>query len=55
METSDKQNQVAKYMRIKENEKQEKEKKKAMWLDTSSANATILIHSKHSKNSSDMN
>lgn len=29
---------------------QEKEKKKKpMWLDTSSANVTIHIHSKHSK------
>lgn len=49
METSDKQNQVAKYMRINKNGSGERKKKKAMWLDTSSANVTIHIHSKHSK------
>ena len=50
MKTSDKQNKVAKYMRINENGSGERKKKKQpMWLDTSSANVTIHIHSKHSK------
>lgn len=49
MKTNDEQNKVAKYMRINENGSGEEKINKAMRLDTSSANVTIHIHSKHSK------
>ena len=50
MKTNDKQNKVAKYMRINENGSGgKKKKKKAMLLDRSSANVRIHIHSIQSK------